>query len=424
VIKYADDGTFLWIRHIATPQRDVALSCATSPQGDVYVPVYSTGNLHGFQNIGSEDGFLLKYSGTGLLEWTKQEASTSHDYALSVDVDASGRIFMLSASYGKVDGGSDHIGYWDIRLSCYHVNGTRVFARHIGSTTNEEAVRSGFTLTTSSTSLDSRYAHGSAHLAVSAYGDSYFTFHSTVTPTTFSGSAKGNNDVYITKYDVTGTHVWTGQVGAPGEQYSSAICIDANEDVYAMGRTQSAIDGQVFAGHTDVFLSKFNRNGVKQWTRLLGHTGYQYGTTVAADNQGGVYVGGISNSETFDGETRQWNLDNVWEPNYEYGFLSKFDAFGNRIFTRFMSSYAYAGASYHLDPNLLINSIVVLPNNQLQIAGSYVGVFSTPADLAADPAEAANVKGFVFTAVQNATCSLGEFDELMTDIAAILDTME
>ena len=52
--------------------------------------------------------------------------------------------------------------------------------------------------------------------------------------------------------------------------YGYALTTGADGSIYIAGQTISDLDGQRNSGGWDAFISKYNADGTKNWTRLLG----------------------------------------------------------------------------------------------------------------------------------------------------------
>ncbi|PJZ57676.1 SBBP repeat-containing protein [Leptospira barantonii] len=118
----------------------------------------------------------------------------------------------------------------------------------------------------------------------------------------------GFYDLFITKYNSSGSKQWTRLMGVAGDQtIAYGIISDSSGNIYTVGETNGALDGEAFFGTPDFadrnfFIVKFDSNGNKQWTRLLGVTGYTSASSVTTDTIGNVYVTGTSISG-LDGQT-------------------------------------------------------------------------------------------------------------------------
>ena len=75
----------------------------------------------------------------------------------------------------------------------------------------------------------------------------------------------GIRDLFVVKYDSSGNNLWTELLGVAGaETNANGITSDLNGNVYTTGWTKGNLDGQTLTGLSDLFVVKYNSNGVKQ----------------------------------------------------------------------------------------------------------------------------------------------------------------
>jgi hypothetical protein len=136
----------------------------------------------------------------------------------------------------------------------------------------------------------------------------------------------GLQDFFVTKYNSSGVKQYTRQLGAAGtETYGSSVATDADGNVYVAGYTDGGLDGNTLTGTRDFFVTKYDSSGVKQYTRQLGVVGTEtLGTSVATDANGNVYVAGYT-SGGLDGNTLTGTRD---------FFVTKYNSIGVKQYTR------------------------------------------------------------------------------------------
>lgn len=78
-------------------------------------------------------------------------------------------------------------------------------------------------------------------------------------------SAVGFQDVFITKWDSNGDFIWANSYGTPGSEIPFDLCLDNNNNAYITGTYRL-----MNMPHSDVFVTKFNFDGSKSWTRIFG----------------------------------------------------------------------------------------------------------------------------------------------------------
>ncbi|RFS17808.1 SBBP repeat-containing protein [Emticicia sp. C21] len=129
------------------------------------------------------------------------------------------------------------------------------------------------------------------------------TFESTSIVTT------GGEDIFLAKYNRAGALQWVRKAGGSSDDRANAVAVDASGNAYITGRfTGTATFGAtnlVGAGQQDVFIAKYNTSGTLQWVKNAGSPGYDTGRGICLSNNGsGVFVtGSFTNVATFGDTT-------------------------------------------------------------------------------------------------------------------------
>lgn len=162
-------------------------------------------------------------------------------------------------------------------------------------------------------------ADGALGVSADGFGNVYI---SGFTRGSLGGPNAGSGDAFVSKFDAAGNLLWARQLGTAENDVSFAVSADALGNVYISGATEGDLDGPNI-GTVDAFVSKYDANGVLKWTRQLGNTFDDLSWGVSADDAGNVYITG----QSFGGllEPQEAGSD---------GFVSKFDAAGNLLWTR------------------------------------------------------------------------------------------
>ena len=74
----------------------------------------------------------------------------------------------------------------------------------------------------------------------------------------------GNNDIFLVKYDSSGTKQWTKQLGTSSGDGGVGVITDSSGNIYVTGLTYGGLDGNTNLGYSDIFLVKYNSSGTKQ----------------------------------------------------------------------------------------------------------------------------------------------------------------
>jgi len=132
ITKYNASGNILWIKQFGSSLSDIAYGVSTDTSGSIYVVGQTYGTLAGNSTLGSTDGFLAKYDGNGNQIWIDQFGSSTGDNARAVTTDSSGNIYVAGDTYGSLSG-YRNLGSNDGFLIKYNASGNQVWANQFGS---------------------------------------------------------------------------------------------------------------------------------------------------------------------------------------------------------------------------------------------------------------------------------------------------
>lgn len=109
-----------------------------------------------------------------------------------------------------------------------------------------------------------------------------------------SVSQVGGTDVVLARYDTTGVQRWLVQFGSAQFEWVGGVTVDPDGNIYVAGYTDGTLPGSplINFGFYDMFLLKFDPDGVLLWVRQLGGGSEDYAVGVAAGANGDVYVTG------------------------------------------------------------------------------------------------------------------------------------
>ena len=277
VVKYNSSGTKQWTRQLGSSSRDSANGVATDSSGNVYVTGMTNGGLDGCKNAGIEDLFVVKYNSSGTKQWTNQLGSSSRDSADDVATDSTGNIYVTGTTYSELDGNTS-AGKADLFVVKYNSSGTHQWTKQLGTDRYDEA---------RGVATDSS---GNVYVVGDTYGG-------------LDGNTNaGNNDLFVVKYNSSGTKQWTKQLGTSSTDLANGVATDSSGNVYVAGGTYGGLDGNTNAGYNDLFVVKYNSSGTKQWTKQFGTPSSDLADGVATDSSGNVYVVGYTYGD-LDGNT-------------------------------------------------------------------------------------------------------------------------
>ena len=132
--------------------------------------------------------------------------------------------------------------------------------------------------------------------------------------------------MYLAKYSDNGTFLWSDQIGSKyynseGYDNSVGITVDTNDEIYITGTTDGAFDGNTNSGGREVFVVKYDTTGQKNWIKQFGTSADDYSLNITADSYGNSYIVGSTNAD-IDGNKNSGGYD-VFITKYDKYGLKK-----------------------------------------------------------------------------------------------------
>ncbi|PJZ28326.1 SBBP repeat-containing protein [Leptospira kmetyi] len=284
IVKFDSNGTRQWTRLLGVAgDSSIATGVTTDSANNVYITGSSVSGLDGQTYSGGGIGyFIIKYSSAGTKQWTKLfpgQRPTGIIFNNSTN-----KIYLTGFTSTSIDGQTIS-GSTDAYLIQLDSNGNKLWTKLFGS--------AGQMTNSNSIALDNQ---GNLYLSGSATGS-------------LDGQTKsqGGNDLLISKFDSSGNRIWTRLLGFYGNFFIDAhknavgtgISITQDQTLYAAGYTNGNLDGQTNSDQSgsdkNLFLTKYDLDGNKKWTTLLGQKGSRmeiFGLTT--DTQGRPYITGTT----------------------------------------------------------------------------------------------------------------------------------
>jgi Beta-propeller repeat len=320
IIKLDTDGNFLWGINVGGPDSDIPYAITTDAAGHVYVTgsFQSTNvdfdpgpSIYLLSTEGQFEEFILKLDTDGNFLWAYQPLSGNGDFSVgySVSVDAAGNVYTTGAFNGTVDFDSGAglasftaLGFMDGYMSKVDSNGYFVWAKQISSCSGIDYGRA-IVVDTS----------GTIYVAGAFENSSDFD----PGPGVLNLTAAGNSDVYISKFDTTGSLKWAKKMGGVSYEYVFGIATDMAGHIYSTGYFNGLADFDPGAGvYTlnspsgyETFMSVLDTSGNFIQAHRLGGTDNNAGYSIAADACSNIYItGSFTGTTDFEPGSGIFNL--------------------------------------------------------------------------------------------------------------------
>jgi hypothetical protein len=142
----------------------------------------------------------------------------------------------------------------------------------------------------------------------------------------------GSGDVFVAKYAKDGTFRWAVRAGGTGTDDGQDITADSLGNVYITGQfTGTATFGAfdlISAGSQDIFVAKYDTSGTVLWAKRAGGTSFESGLGLASDRDGNVVVTGFFRDSFMYGSTQLTSAGNADI------FVARYDPAGNVLWAR------------------------------------------------------------------------------------------
>lgn len=245
--KLDPSGKHLWSTQFGDGSDQYGDAIATDAQGNVFVLAEGGGTIDfgggPLAGAGSLDVFLVKLDPLGKHLWSKRFGDAMVQYGGGIALDAQGNVIVLASGEGSIDFGGEALtsaGGFDVFVAKLDPSGNLIWSKRFGDAGDQ--IGTGVTVSQGSEVLVTGYFKGQV---------------------TFGGGilgSVGSNDIFLTKLDSAGNHIWSERFGAMGDDRAEGIAADTTGDTLLTGSFSGITDfgsgPLASAGATDIFVAK------------------------------------------------------------------------------------------------------------------------------------------------------------------------
>ena len=300
---YAQNLNFEWVRTAGNIASDVSQSVITDNAGDVistgyfektiaFKSINKNITLTANGNSGYYDMFVVKTTNGGSIKWAKNIGGKNAGIAsYKMVVDTFKNIYISGIFTGKVDF-DPNVGVFELTTSGINSDiflmkmdsiGNFIWAKSMGSSDYDYC-----------TSMTIDKSHSNVYI-VGNFGGAVDFNPSNAIDMKYSF---GQNDGFISKFDVNGNYVWTQTFGGKTFDFISDISINLNNEIFVTGNISDTVyfenkQHKLYAKNlgTFGFIAKYNSDGKYVWSQKIGD-GACHGVSISNDYGGNIYVEG------------------------------------------------------------------------------------------------------------------------------------
>jgi len=347
IVNYNPSGTILWSRRLGCTSTANILKTIIDSDGNLYAcgTFYQTMNIYNANEtlfaqyttttaVTDSDIFIIKYNSSGTPQWSRRIASILNDMSLTMHLDSSNNIYITGTYLAnlKIYNADNTVfaevpfnGTVGLFVAKYNLSGTPQWAQRIlGSTVYPTTSR-----------VDS-----SGNLYVSGYYiDNTFTIYNTTGSTFTQLTAQGNRDVFIVKYNTSGTPQWVRKIASSSLEHPVTLQLDSLNNLYVVGFYQGSLtmyntdNSSIFAtltnaGSNDIFIAKYNSSGVPQWIAKIQGTGSDYPVSTVIDTNNNISILGYYSTSTTIYNSNGSTFITLTDPGDTSIFIAQYNSSG------------------------------------------------------------------------------------------------
>ena len=330
VAKFDSTGVRSWSTYYGGPGNENGHTIALDTAGNVYLSgstgfgtstsIFTPG-AYQVVSGGSYDGYLVKFSNSGVRLWGTYYGGPDYDEAYAVTTDTFGYVYIAGFTEslsGIATAGTQQPAFGggvnDAFLAKFNAAGVRQWGTYYGGADRDIAV-----------SVD---VDGSGNIFMGGYS---WSPSGVATPGAYDTSLGSVEDGLLAKFNSSGIRVWATYFGGEGDDVVQSVKTDNSGNVYITGGTGSAIGVATPGAYQpviggvgrDCYVAKFNTGGAIQWGTYYGGNDFDWGMGVTTDTYGRVYVAGYSASTTAMATAGSYQP--VYGGGAYDGILAKFD---------------------------------------------------------------------------------------------------
>lgn len=300
-------GIFQWVKTAGGDRYDSGYSVALDKLGNVYVTGSFMGSIkfdtlslsEKTSNFPTIDIFVAKYNNSGVIQWVQSVGGDGIDRPQKIAIDNVGDVcitgnFTKKALFGNITKASE--GTINVFILKYNAFGKLKWVQ-----------------TTEAISNTSTHCNATV---LDKYGNIYITgdFDALTTFGDKTINSNGGQDIFVAKCNNAGKWQWVESIGG-NQKYESgnAITLDEKQNIYVAGYFEGTCsfgkEKKTCKGQNDIFISKFNSLGKIDNTQTVGGEMADYVLDITVAQNKKMYITGDVHTKGSSSPNSQVNSD-------------------------------------------------------------------------------------------------------------------
>jgi hypothetical protein len=317
VVKIDANGVKQWDKRFGGTDYEALYSLQQTKDGGYILGGGSNSGIGGDKtedSRGFSDYWVVKIDANGVKQWDKRFGGTEYDNLISLQQTADGGYILGGGSGSGIGGDKTEdsrgiIDYWVVKIDA---NGVKQWDKRFGGTDED------FLLSLQQTA-DGGYILG-------GYSNSGIGGDKTE-------EVLGLQDYWVVKIDANGIKQWDKRFGGTSNEGLRSLQQTADGGYILGGTSNSGIGGDKTedswggnGGFADYWVVKIDANGVKQWDKRFGGTGFDILYSLQQTADGGYILGGYSNSGLDGDKTEEsWGNIDYWVVKIDANGVKQWD---------------------------------------------------------------------------------------------------
>jgi hypothetical protein len=349
VIKISPEGDLQWEKSYGGTQYDVAYSVKQTVDGGYIVAGTSlSNNIHVSGNHGAKDFWVIKLSATGEIEWQQNYGGPGDDIPYEIECTSDGGYIIAGLAYAVGGDVTEHFGLYDGWIVKISSTGELQWQKSFGGSQHDlfkgikRTYDGGYIVSGQSRSSDGHLStnYGESDLWVlkldqngtmewqRVLGGSGSELGSKVLITNtnqyiiagYTDSSDGHvsnyygmGDFWVVKLDADGTIIWDKNYGGSSSEIleNASHTNDGGFILCGFSRSSTGDVTHFNGGLGDYWIMKANAEGELEWQISVGGSDIERAYDAIETADGGIIATGYTESSNGD-VSNLWGISDVW----------------------------------------------------------------------------------------------------------------